>query len=69
MKNHREEVVKCNLVQLKREDNKHLAEYIQTALDIADRTNQIVKFHTSSFGQWSSTEWFNGAYVTLTPRK
>jgi hypothetical protein len=65
MKNHREETVKCNL----KDNNMYLAYDIQTALDIGEATNQNVQFHTSAFGSWNASEWFDQAYVTFTPKK
>lgn len=68
MKNHRDETIKCNLNRLK-EYNRNLPEYIETALQIAEATNQIAKFKTASFGAWSTGEWFATVAVTLVPRK
>lgn len=68
MKNHRGQIVKCNIDKLA-PWNKSLPNHIETALQIAKATNQIAKFHTASFGKWSSEEWFATAYVTLVPRQ
>ena len=65
MKNHRDETVKCNL----NDKNMYLAYDIQTALDIGEATNQNVQFHTSAFGSWNASEWFDQAYVTFTAKK
>jgi len=67
LKNHRGEVVKCNLKN--DGSNMYIANDIQTAMDIAETTNQNISFHTSSFGKWNASEWFDQAYVTLTPKK
>lgn len=65
MKNHRDEVIKCNL----NAKNMYLAHDIQIALDIGEATNQNVQFHTSAFGTWSEKDWFDQAYVTFTTKK
>jgi len=67
LKNHREETVKMNIKP--NGSNMHMASDIQAALDIADLTNQNVSFHTSSFGNWNSSQWFDQAYVTFTANK
>ena len=67
LKNHRDETVKMNLKP--NGANMHMANDIQTALDIAEVTNQNVSFHTSSFGNWNSSQWFDQAYVTFSAKK
>jgi hypothetical protein len=69
LKNHRGEVVKCNLRNKFGKDNTNLASDIQTAMEIATLTNSNISFHTAPSGNWKSTEWFAQAYVTLTPKK
>jgi len=71
LKNHRSEIVKCNLsngFKLK-ENNMFLAKDIETALEIGTLTNHNVSFHTAPSGDWSSSEWFSKIYVTLTAKK
>jgi len=65
MKNHRDEVIKCNL----NAKNMYLAYDIEVALQIGEALNQNVHFHTSAFGTWSEKDWFDQAYVTFTDKK
>jgi len=71
LKNHRGEVVQCNLnnnFKLK-ENNMFLAKDIETALEIGTLTNHNVSFHTAPSGDWDSSKWFGKVYVTLTAKK
>ena len=69
LKNHRGEVVKCNLTDKFNKSNVHLANDIQTAMEIATLTNRNVSFHTAPDGNWSSAEWFATIYATFSNKQ
>ena len=69
LKNHRDEVVKCNLNT--NGSNHYIATDLKKAFQIGSLTGCNVHVFTSTRGpdKWKATEWFDQVYVTFTAKR